>query len=216
MTAFGYRKISDLPETVSLFPVTSAILFPRAALPLNVFEPRYLNMVDDALAGDRTIAMIQPAFAPAAEGALAGVGALGRITAFAEADDGRYLITLTGICRFRIAREIPGPTPYRRALADYGAFASDLAPPRAAIDRDELRAALERFVDIHGYEADWSAVEDAPSEALVNSIAAMCPFDPPSKQALLEAMTLSERCETLIALLNWSADKGDNASGRMQ
>jgi uncharacterized protein len=218
MTAFGYRKTSDLPRSVALFPLAGAILFPRGSLPLNVFEPRYLNMVDDVLADERVIGVVQPAFgaSTAGEPALADVGTLGKITAFAETDDGRYLITLSGVCRFRIEREAPSGAPYRRALAAYDDFASDLHPPKARIDREKLRHALMRYVDTHGYQTDWSVVDEAPSEALVNAVSTMCPFDPPAKQALLEATTLDERCAALIALLEWGADDEDQAGRRMQ
>jgi Lon protease-like protein len=215
VTALGYRKIADLPQTVALFPLTGAILFPRGGLPLNVFEPRYLNMVDDALADDRLIAMVQPAFT-GVDDALADVGTLGKITSFTETEDGRYLITLTGVCRFRLEREVPGATPYRRAVADYEQFAADLLEPRTQIDREKLRHALARYIDTHGYQADWSAVDEAPGEALVNAVSTMCPFDPPAKQALLEAPTLADRCDALIALLEWGADEEDGPRGPLQ
>ncbi len=214
MSAFGYRKPSDLPQTIPVFPLTGALLFPRGQMPLNIFEPRYLNMIDDALAGERVIGMIQPAgeSGDARGPALADVGALGRITSFSETDDGRYLITLTGVCRFRIAQELKTPTPYRQALVDYSGFAADLKPAnRVKIDREKLRNALKRYVDTHGYQADWSAVDEAPSEALVNAVSTLCPFDPPAKQALLEAETLSDRCAALIALLEM--ESGPDATG---
>jgi uncharacterized protein len=204
------RKITDLPRTLALFPLTGAIVFPRGHLPLNIFEPRYLNMVDDALASERLIGMIQPS-----GDNLCAVGAVGRITSFSETDDGRYLITLTGLCRYRVAQELKAPTPYRQALVDYDDFASDLRQlPQDRIDRDKLRFALRRYVDLHGYEADWSAVDDAPPETLVNTVAALCPFDSSAKQALLEAPSIADRCDALIALLEWGAT-GDT-DGRLQ
>lgn len=218
MTVFGYRKPSDLPSTVPLFPLPGAILFPRGQLPLNIFEPRYLNMVDDALAGDRVIGMIQPSDLSAAADGLSDVGTLGRITSFAETDDGRYLITLTGVCRFRFAQEKKVRTPYRQAVVDYGAFGDDLHAParKVKIDREKLRHALQRYVETRGYQADWSAVDGAPSEALVNAVSTLCPFDPPAKQALLEAETLSDRCAALIALLEMDAAAGDDEDGPIQ
>ncbi len=207
MSAFGYRKPADMPSTIPVFPLPGAILFPRGQLPLNIFEPRYLNMIDDALAGDRVIGMIQPSnTAPAADG-LSDVGTLGRISSYAETGDGRYLITLTGICRFRIAQEKKARTPYRQALVDYAAFAEDLHAPakQAKIDREKLRHALQRYVDTHGYQADWSAVDGAPSEQLVNAVSTLCPFDPAAKQALLEAETIADRCAALVALLEMAA-----------
>lgn len=211
MSAYGYRKPADLPQTIPLFPLPGAILFPRGVLPLNIFEPRYLNMIDDALSGDRIIGMIQPAQAEGEDtpADLSEVGTAGRITAFSETDDGRYLVTLTGICRFRVAREIKGGSPYRQAVVAFDDFAGDLYEPRAGIDRERLREALERYVDIHGFQTDWSAVDNASPETLVNAVAVLCPFDPPAKQALLEAPSLAERCDALIAFLEWSADGAD-------
>ena len=208
MSAFGFRKPADLLSTLPLFPLNGAIVFPRGALPLNVFEPRYLNMVDDALGGERLIGVIQPATGQERlePPILAEVGTAGRITSFAETDDGRYLVTLTGVCRFRIERELPLSMPYRQAIVDYEDFADDLKTPDALIDRDKLRQALRAYVDSRGYKADWSAVDDAPSEALVNAVSQLCPFDGAAKQALLEAPSLMQRCTTLIALLEWGAD----------
>ncbi|GAM97327.1 uncharacterized protein U91I_00952 [alpha proteobacterium U9-1i] len=215
MSQWGYRKAADLPQTIALFPLPSAILFPRGVLPLNIFEPRYLNMVDDALSGDRLIGMIQPAVGDenSPNPALSEVGTVGRITTFSETDDGRYLITLTGVCRFRISRELTSGAPYRQAIVTFEEFGADLYMPKAGIDRERLREALERYVDIHGLQTDWSAVDEAAPETLVNACAVLCPFDPPAKQALLEAPSLAERCDALIALLEWSTDSGE---GRMQ
>ncbi len=216
MSSFGYRKPADLPTAIPLFPLAGALVFPRAPLPLNIFEPRYLNMVDDALGADRLIGMIQPAKGDddAPEPALARVGCVGRITSFAETEDGRYLITLTGVCRFTIVREMPLVRPYRQAEVLYDAFAADLKQPLEQIDRDKLRHALRSYVDSHGFKADWSAVDDAPSEALVNAVSAACPFDAAAKQALLEAPSLAERCSALIALLEWGA--GDDTERPLQ
>lgn len=218
MGVFGYRKPADLPALIPVFPLAGAILFPRGQLPLNIFEPRYLNMVDDALASDRLVGMIQPAGVGAEESArpdLSEVGTIGRLTSFTETDDGRYLVTLTGICRFNVVDEAPMASPYRRARVTYDPFSSDLkATTRGRINRDKLRAALRRYVDVHGFSADWSAVDTAPPEALVNAVSTLCPFDPPAKQALLEAPTLGERCAALIALLEMETDSG--AAGPIQ
>lgn len=215
MSAFGYRKPADLPQTLPLFPLAGAILFPRGAIPLNVFEPRYLNMIDDALSGHRLIGMIQPARLEEAAPtpSLNEVGTAGRITSFAETDDGRYLVTLTGIMRFRVVRELSGGTPYRQAIVNYDDFANDLYASRADIDRERLRVALEHFVDTHGFDADWSAVDEASPETLVNAVSVLCPFEPQAKQALLEAPSIVERCDALITLLEWSAD---GAGGALQ
>lgn len=212
MSGYGYRKAADLPQTIPLFPLPGAILFPRAAMPLNIFEPRYLNMVDDALASDRLIGMIQPAARDAsAKPALAQVGAVGKITTFAETEDGRYLITLTGLCRFRFMRELPASAPYREAIVDFEDFADDLTEHPAQIDRARLRSALVAYISANRFSADWALIEEAPTETLVNAIAALCPFDTLAKQALLESPTLAERADALIALLEWP-----NAEGNLQ
>lgn len=208
MSAFGYRKPADLPQTIPLFPLTNALLFPRAVLSLNVFEPRYLNMVDDALAGERLIGMIQPASGQENDPTpdLSEIGCVGRITMFTETDDGRYLITLTGVSRFSLEREISAGTPYRQALVSYDQFAEDFAQsPGGTIDRPVLMRSLKDYAALHGFQVDWSAVEQAPTETVINVAAQLCPFDPVAKQALLESQTLEDRCRTLIALLEWGA-----------
>ena len=213
MSAFGYRKPADLPQTIPLFPLTGAILMPRGVLALNVFEPRYLNMVDDALAGDRLIGMIQPSTgeedAPVPE--LADVGTVGRITAFSETEDGRYLITLTGICRFDLGQELEAGTPYRQALVTYDQFEEDFTPARGErIDRDALVRSLKSYASLHGFQVDWDSVEQAPTETIINVAAQICPFDPAAKQALLESVALEERCQTLLALVEWDRAAGDD------
>jgi Lon protease-like protein len=212
--AYGYRKPEDLPQTIAVFPLAGALLLPRANLPLNIFEPRYLNMVDDALASDRLIGMIQPASGgeQSAAPALREIGCLGRLTSFAETGDGRYLITLTGLCRFHVAREFNAATPYRQVEAGY--FAGDLIEHAGdyAIDRDRLGDSLRAFADARGLSVDMASMESAPSEALINTLAALCPFDVEEKQALLEAPSIPERAETLIALLDIHAAGGDTPS----
>lgn len=208
MSAFGYRKPADLPQTVPLFPLVGAILMPRGVLALNVFEPRYLNMVDDALAGDRLIGMIQPATGeednPTPE--LADVGTVGRITGFNETDDGRYLITLTGVCRFDFETEVEGGAPYRQAIVSYDVFEDDFsASSGERIDRDALIKRLKSYASLHGFQVDWESVEQAPTETIINVAAQICPFDPAAKQAMLEAVSLEDRCAALTALLEWDA-----------
>ena len=216
MSAFGYRRPADLPQTLPLFPLQGAIVMPRGVLALNVFEPRYLNMVDDALAGNRLIGVIQPASGEENEPVpqLSNVGTAGRITAFSEADDGRYLITLTGICRFNVLAELNSDLPYRQAMASYEAFAQDFTrESERAINRDELMRSLKTYAALHGFNVDWDAVEQAPTETVVNVAAQICPFDHAAKQALLESETLESRARALIALLEWDAasDQGPQA-----
>lgn len=218
MNAFGFRKASDLPALVSLFPLTGAILFPRSALPLNIFEPRYLNMIDDAMGSDRLIGMVQPAIKGADKSidGLSRVGTVGKITTFAETDDGRYLITITGISRFAIEQELPLEGPYRRAHVDYGPFEDDLRAPLAiSVERDRLRRTLSAYARRYRFEIDWSAVDGASDEDVVNAAAIMCPFDAAAKQALLEANRIEERCELLMALLEFGQDT-PGADGRLQ
>lgn len=208
----GYRKAVDLPQAIPVFPLDGALLLPGGQLPLNIFEPRYLNMIDDALAGDRLIGMIQPSIgdedAPVPE--LADVGAVGRITAFSETEDGRYLVTLTGICRFEFNQELEAGTPYRQALVDYESFAGDFVQARGErIDRVSLVASLKSYAALHGFQVDWDSVEQAPTETIINVAAQICPFDAAAKQAMLEAVSLEDRCQALIALLEWDRAAGD-------
>lgn len=211
-------KISDLPRVLPVFPLTGAIILPRGQLPLNIFEPRYLNMIDDAMAGDRMIGMIQPSGGPRTLPSLSGVGCAGRITSFVETSDGRYLITLTGICRFRPATELPASGPYRQVQADYLSFSEDLAGPdgEEALDRQAFLAALRAYLEARSLEVDWETARNAPPEALINSLAMALPLDPAEKQALLEAGDLAARARTLEALLRIDAvDPGEDAP-RMQ
>lgn len=206
-----YRRTSDLPETIPVFPLPGAMLFPRWDLPLNIFEPRYLNMIDDAMRTHRLIGMIQSFGGPRAHPDIARIGCAGRLTRYSETDDGRYLITLSGICRFRVARELDVTTPYRQVSADWSPFAADLfEPPQTGLpERAALVRALRSYIAAQGLSADWSAVETAPMETLIHALAAGCPFTPAEKQALLEAPDLAGRASTLIALLELSASGGD-------
>lgn len=205
-----YRKPSELPVAIPVFPLGGALLFPKAVLPLNIFEPRYLAMVDAALVGHRLIGMIQPAgiVMPATPSDtdspnLAEVGCAGRITGFQETEDGRYLIALTGITRFRVREELKHDGPYRIVRADWTAFAGDLDRQPALDDsaRARLIAALQSYLQRGAMKADWTAVEEAPVDTLINSLSAGCPFTNSEKQALLEARTLEDRCAALISLL---------------
>jgi Lon protease-like protein len=197
----------DLPQVIPVFPLSGALLLPHASRPLNIFEPRYLNMIDDAMAAERIIGMVQTIHIPDVEGSrerpfLAPVGCAGRITSFSETGDGRYLITLTGLARFRLGEELPGFTPYRRVRADFSPFGDDLEPLSGAEDeRDALLEPLKRYLAQRGMRIDWDAVQSAPIEPLVNSLAMALPFDAAELQALLEAPTLAERRDTLVTLL---------------
>lgn len=204
------RTLSDLPETIPVFPLPGAPLFPRWTLPLNIFEPRYLNMIDDAMASNGLIGMVQSLAGPKAFPALAEVGCLGQITSFAETDDGRYSIVLSGIARYRIREELDVTTPYRQVKADFSDYEDDLSEPDLGKlpSRLRLETALQIYTDAKGFEADWDAVEEAPAETLINALAAGCPFGIIQKQALLEAETLKSRCETLIMFLSLSAQDG--------
>jgi len=206
MSAFGYRRPADLPQTLPLFPLDGVIMMPRGAISLNVFEPRYLNMVDDALGGERLIGIIQPAELAQGDAPpqLAAIGTAGRITGFSETDDGRYLIALTGISRFEFERELSAGTPYRQALVTYERFADDFtAEHGAAINRVGLMFSLRAYAARHGFEVDWRSVAQAPIETVVNVAAQLCPFDSAAKQALLEAQKLEDRAHALLALLEW-------------
>lgn len=214
----GYVKADDLPQVIPVFPLPGAILLPRGQLPLNIFEPRYLNMVDDAMAGDRMIGLIQPAGGPASLPVLSAVGCAGRITSFAETSDGRYLITLTGICRYRLVTEMPSPTPYRQARVTFDSFEDDLTvSPEDEAPRDGLLDALRAYLDRRQLEIDWDTVGQAPLEALVNSLSMALPFDPAEKQALIESPTLTDRRHVLTALMRIdAADTGEGDGPAMQ
>jgi Lon protease-like protein len=209
-----YRSIDDLPSTIGIFPLTGILLLPRAQLPLNVFEPRYLTLVEAALSGNRLIGMIQPTEHEdkTLKPALAAIGCAGRVTGFRETDDNRYLITLTGICRFRVAEEPIVDTPFRQVAADYAPFAGDLAEGSdGEFPRERLLAALNDYLARRDLKADWRSVMNAPAETLVNALAMLCPFEPAEKQALLEAQGWPERVNTLLALLEMaSVSSGSN------
>ena len=217
--AQGYVRAVDLPQVIPVFPLPGAILLPRGQLPLNIFEPRYLNMIDDAMAGDRIIGMIQPQGSQSLPG-LSPVGCAGRITSFAETSDGRYLITLTGCARFRLASELPAQTPYRQIRADFGPFEDDLAAPPVddiGLDRDGLLDALRAYLETRGLDIDWDTAETAPPEALINSLSMALPFEPPEKQALLEAVSLTDRSTVLTALMTIdAAEAGEGDAPSMQ
>lgn len=198
-----YEGPQDLPSVIPIFPLAGALLLPRGQMPLNVFEPRYVQMVDAALTGARVIGMIQPE-REAAEGRapLHRVGCAGRVVQFAETGDGRYIISLAGIARFHVEEEMATTTPYRQARVDFAPFARDFRPRlgESEVDRETLLASLTRFAKATDLKLDWTAIEKAPNEALVNALSMMAPFGPREKQALLEAPDLKTRAETLVAI----------------
>jgi Lon protease-like protein len=214
VSAEPYRKISDLPETLAIFPLSGAILFPRWSLPLNIFEPRYLNMIDDALSGTRMIGMIQAMGGDRASPDLGRVGCAGRITSYSETDDGRYLISLTGICRFTVAAELDVKTPYRQVTPDWAPHIADLSEvaEHSLPDREKLVRALKRYTQINTMEVDWEAVSNAPLETLVSALCAGCPFGVAEKQALVEAPSIADRAHTLIALLDMDVPGNDTST----
>ena len=203
-----YSSLDELPATMPVFPLTGAVLLPRGQLPLNIFEPRYLAMADAALSGARFIGMIQPTeheekvLTPP----LSKVGCAGRITSYKETDDGRCLITLTGICRFRIAEELAVKTPFRQIRPDYSTYVGDLvADSTSDFPRERLIGALKDYLAHRDLKADWRSVMSAPPETLVNALAMLCPFGPAEKQALIEANSWNDRVDTLVTLLEMSA-----------
>ncbi|MGD0151376.1 MAG: LON peptidase substrate-binding domain-containing protein [Xanthobacteraceae bacterium] len=203
----AYRGPEAVPDVIPVFPLPGALLLPRGQMPLNIFEPRYLAMVDDALrSGHRLIGMIQPD--PAHPGTdpnkpnLFHVGCVGRMTQIAESGDGRYLIQLTGVARFRIEEELSVTTPYRQCKVTYQPFVDDFTPRMGEdeVDRKALLRALTAFLKANNLKADWDGIENAPNEALVNALAMMSPYDAAEKQAMLEAPDLKTRAEILVAV----------------
>jgi Lon protease-like protein len=208
--AASLPRLEELPAEIAVFPLPGALLLPRGRLPLNIFEPRYLAMVSDALANRRVFGMIQPQ--PGSPPGEAGpglyqVGCLGRLSSFAETEDGRYLITLTGLVRFRVAAELPMVSGYRRIRADYAPFRNDLdlSQPAPPVDRPALVNVLRPFFKVRGIEVNWDSVERTSDEMLVLTLCMVCPFEVPEKQALLEAATPEARAAMLIALLQMGA-----------
>jgi Lon protease-like protein len=209
------HSIDELPQTLAIFPLSGVLLLPRGQLPLNIFEPRYLAMVDTALSGSRLIGMIQPLESEedAAKPRLAAVGCAGRIVSYRETDDGRVLITLLGLCRFRVAEELHAMTPFRQVRADYAPFLDDMAEVLPThFPRERLAAALKDYLARRELKADWGSVMSAPADVLVNSLAMLCPFEPAEKQALLEAPGWQERIATLVALLEMAGTPAPGGS----
>lgn len=216
-----YGSPADLPAVIPVFPLPGALLLPRADMPLNIFEPRYLAMIDAALGGSRVIGMIQPddSAAPCTSGpSLCAIGCAGRITSFAETGDSRYVITLTGIARFRVVEEVVADTPFRQCRVAASSFAGDFAMlgGEDRVDRSAVLATFRAYLDAHNLEADWESVNRTSNESLVNALAMMAPFGPAEKQALLEAPDLKARAETLVAITEMSLARDPGASRSLQ
>ena len=217
-----HTRVDDLPDEFPVFPLTGALLLPRGKLPLNIFEPRYIAMIDAALAAGRMFAMIQPdASRPPRQGAptLFSVGCLGRLTSFSETDDGRYLITLTGLIRFSVEDELPIRHGYRRVRGNFSDYRRDLDPPpdppRIGVSRDAVLAALRGYFAQSGFDANWEAIGRMPDDTLLTTLCMVCPFEAVEKQALLEGATDEDRGAILLTLLEMgAADEGPRRSGR--
>jgi uncharacterized protein len=201
-------KASDLPDTLPVFPLPGALLLPRSRLPLHIFEPRYLAMLDACMASrDRLIGMIQPRTVPEGEAPrLHAIGCAGRLTAFSETDDGRYMITLTGVSRFRVQSEVTEGTPYRRARVRWNEFPRDIGPAEAdpGLDRPAFLSLLKRYFAAVELSTEWNSLREAEDELLINALSMLCPFAPEERQALLEAPSLDTRRETLVMLMEFT------------
>lgn len=212
-----YRTLKDLPESIPVFPLDGALLLPRADLPLNIFEPRYLAMVEDALKGDRFIGMIQTAGAGSdSRPSMMNIGCAGRISAFQEAPDGKLLITLTGVCRFSVAEEIEVDTPYRRVKPNFRDFEVDLVSDRGAneVNRPALMQAFRDYLTANNLNADWDEINATSTEVLVNTLSLLAPYPPRDKQALLEAPDLKTRADVLVALTEMALSRKAGSKAR--
>ncbi len=207
-------RVTELPGSIPVFPLPGALLLPRARLPLHLFEPRYLQMLEDALkTPSRLIGMVQPNARPKGDkGALHRIGCAGRVTQFSETEDGRYMITLCGISRFRIGDEVEGFTPYRRLEVNWDGFDRDQGGPEhdRGFDRDAFLDLLDRYFSARDLSADWATLKDADNELLINSLSMLLDFEPEEKQALLEAPSLSTRRETLVTLIEYALRGGQS------
>ena len=214
------NRLPDLPDTIPIFPLPGALMLPRARLPLHLFEPRYLAMLEDSLKTEcRLIGMVQPAPIPGRdEEALHRIGCAGRVTQMSETEDGRYMITLSGISRFRVVKEIEGFTPYRRARVDWSGFEADRGGPECdpEFGRDGFLKLLDRYFAARELSADWSTLKEADDELLINSLSMLLDFDPEEKQALLEAPSLKTRRETLVTLIEYAMRSGESGTGTLQ
>ncbi len=205
-------SMRDLPNTIAIFPLSRTVLLPQSSIPLNIFEPRYLTMLDDALkTSHRLIGMIQPIGKPGQkEKGLYKIGCAGRVTQFSETEDGRYMITLKGVARYRIQAEITGFTPYRRCDVLWDGFDADLAPAEidTGFDRSAFWDVLVRYFEAMSLSTDWDLLREADDEMLINVLSMLCPFGAEEKQALLEAPSLRSRRETLVTLIEFAMRQG--------
>lgn len=217
-----YRSPKDVPAVIPVFPLKGAILLPRATLPLNIFEPRYLAMFDDVIAGPRVLGVIQPDNTSAKEESpreratpLKRIGCAARVTAFEELKDNRMVVTLTGICRFEVRREVTVAKPYRCLEVAYDTYADDFTPASGEdpVDRAHLLKVLKAYLELHKFRVDWRSITSAPSEALVNSLSVVGPYGAEEKQALLEAPDLKTRADVLIALAEMEIASGHGGAG---
>jgi Lon protease-like protein len=214
-------SLSSLPEKIPLFPLNDVLLLPHSRLPLNIFEPRYLTMLDDVMKTDhRLIGMIQPLPNQERVGdpQVHTVGCAGRLTSFTETSDRRYMISLTGVCRFHVQRVNNGFLPYATSDIAWGNFGLDLQPvqPEPAFDRERFLAVLERYLQVMDLSTDWRNLKDAEDAMLINTMSMMCPFTPEEKQALLETQTVMRRSETLITLMEFALRENKTPTGRLQ
>jgi len=214
---------ADLPDRIPVFPLPGALLLPRARLPLNIFEPRYLAMLDDTLKSEhRLIGMVQPVAVPEGRDEtppkLQKIGCAGRLTSFQETDDGRYMVTLSGVSRFRLAALQEGFAPYLKADVEWDSFSRDLGRRELdeGFDREAFLSVLKKFFETAQLASDWDSLKEAEEELLVNSLSMLCPFDPEEKQALLEAPTLGNRRETLVMLMEFALRGGSGEDGSLQ
>ena len=213
MTGVFSPGFDDLPRELPVFPLTGVLLLPHGRLPLNIFEPRYLSMIGAALGGARMIGMIQPkGVNDGDQPEIYRTGCAGRLISFSETEDGRYLITLSGLVRFDIAEELALRDGYRTVVPDWKPYRADLSEESGdGIDRDRMLRALKEYFAVNKVDANWDAIKETTTDRLVNALAMMCPFQPSEKQALLEALTLADRADVMVALLEMSLAANDDS-----
>lgn len=208
-------EFEALPDTIPVFPLYGVLLLPGGKLPLNIFEPRYIDMVNAAMAGGRIIGMTQPVFASSLD--LQPVGCAGKITEFAETEDGRYLITLHGLCRYKISSEVESGAAYRQMKVNWKPYESDLTlSSTLGLDRDILKRKLGHYFDMEGLSCEWDRIEEATDTQIVTCLSMICPFAPEEKQALLEAETTKKRADLFLSLLDFALKCGQSGAGSIK